>query len=107
VRFQWIVRSARRNTSLWLARPAELYSAEIPNHRSRQDVRWAHRLKVYVPTQTRAERPINLLAHFVVELTGKEPAHTEHIDRRVKGSVPEAVLALAKFSRTMIHRNLQ
>jgi hypothetical protein len=43
--------SKGRNTGLWPVRPAECHSAEgFPELNSGQNVRWAHRLKVCVPS---------------------------------------------------------
>src|SRR2546421_294398 len=45
------------------------------------------------------------LAHLVIQPPGEKPADAEHVHGGAEGAVAEAVFAVAKFSRAMIHRN--
>src|SRR5207249_10718761 len=44
-------------------------------------------------------------AYFVVQSARKQPAHGEHVDGGTKSAITQAILTLAKATRTMIHGN--
>src|SRR6266567_3379217 len=53
-----------------------------------------------------ATRRLRGLAQFIIEPARQEPAHAKHVDGGAEGPVTQAIFALAKTTRTMIHGNL-
>src|SRR6266581_1013370 len=47
-----------------------------------------------------------LFANLVIQSSGKQPAHAEHVDCRAESAITQAVFALAEATGPMVHWNL-